>query len=163
MKRLILLLLIGLLTIAPLLFAAEAQLPKPAELPVEVTASKLEALQQQRQAIFSGEVVAKQGDITLYSDKLIVFLLPDQDQVERMEATGKVRVIQLDRTATADRAVYHQQQGTLLLYGNAKVHQGQNEISGEEIIVYLQEDRSVVKSGDTGRVKAILFPKQEQQ
>ncbi|HEY5674955.1 MAG TPA: lipopolysaccharide transport periplasmic protein LptA [Malonomonas sp.] len=142
-------------------FSADEQLPKPSSLPVEVTARNLEALKLQRQVIFTGEVVAKQGDITLYCDKLTVFSLPEADQVERMEAFGNVRVVQLDRTATAEQAIYRQQAGTLVLIGNAKVHQGQNQVAGDEITVYLQEDRSVVKSKETGRVRAVLFPEQK--
>lgn len=157
---------LGLLIVTVLLFAVPSfagkeQLPQPANLPVEVTARHLEARQQQHQAIFTGEVVAKQGDITLYCDKLTVFSLPEENQVDRMEASGNVRVIQLDRTATADQAIYRQQAGTLVLIGNAKVHQGQNQVTGDEITVYLQEDRSVVKSNETGRVRAILFPEQK--
>lgn len=153
-----------LLFCATTAFAEKEQLPKPASLPIEVTAQQLEADQLQQQATFSGEVVAKQGDITLYSDKLVVYSLPDQNQVDRLEAFGHVRVVQLDRIATADRAVYRQQQNTLVLYGNAQVHQGQNQVAGNEITVFLKENRSIVKSGsDGGRVKAILFPRQKQE
>ena len=164
MKRQVLPNLLGFLLLVSGAGFAE-QLPKPAALPIEVTAQQLEADQGQRQATFSGDVVAKQGDITLYSDKLSVFSLPDQDQADRLEAFGNVRVVQQDRTATADRAVYQQSQGTLTLFGNAEVHQGQNRVAGEEIIVYLQENRSIVKSGGSSRVKALLFPqlKQDQE
>ncbi|NOY13107.1 MAG: lipopolysaccharide transport periplasmic protein LptA [Deltaproteobacteria bacterium] len=162
MNRPVQLLLLGLLLYASAAVAQSAALPQPAALPIEVTAQQLEADQQQRQAIFSGKVVAKQGDITLYCDRLVVYSLPKQDQVDRLEASGNVRVIQLDRTATADRAVYRQRQGTLVLYGHAKVHQGQNLVSGDEITVYLRENRSVVKSGDGRRVKAVLFPAKPQ-
>jgi lipopolysaccharide export system protein LptA len=162
MNRLVLLLLLGLMLCATGAVAESDQLPKPSSLPIEVTAQQLDADQGQRQATFSGEVVAKQGDITLYCDKLVVYSLPDQDQVDRLEAFGNVRVIQLDRTATADRAVYRQLQGTLTLYGNAEVIQDKNKVAGDEITVYLQENRSVVKGGDNGRVKATLFPKQKQ-
>lgn len=163
MNRPVLLLLAGILTVSSVLFAAEEQLPKPANLPVEVTARQLEASQQERRAIFTGDVIAKQGDMTLYCEKLVVYSLPEEDAIDRLEAFGAVRVVQLDRTATADRAVYRQQKGTLVLLGNAKVHQGQNLVAGEEITVFLQEDRSVVKSSETGRVRAVLFPKQEQK
>lgn len=162
MNRLVLLMVGVSWFCATTVLAANGQLPKPAALPIEVTAQQLEADQQQRQAIFSGEVVAKQGDITLYSDKLIVYSLPEQDQVERLEAFGHVRVVQQDRTATADRAIYRQLEDTLVLYGHAQVHQGQNQVQGDEITVYLKENRSIVKSGATGeRVKAVLFPKQK--
>jgi len=149
---------LSLLT-APVLAADE--LPQPSSLPIEVTAKQLEADQLQRTAVFSGDVVAKQGDITLYSDQLVIYSLPDEDQVDRLEAIGQVRVVQLDRVATAERAIYRQQQETLELYGQAEVQQGQNRVSGDEIVVYLGENRSVVKS-DGGRVKAVLFPQQKQ-
>ncbi len=161
LNKLILPLLLSFLLSAPVVAETES-LPKPTALPIEVTAQQLDADQEQRQATFTGEVVAKQGDIILYCNKLIVYSLPDEDQVDRLEAFGQVRVVQLDRTATADRAVYRQLQGTLVLYGNAEVHQGQNKIAGNEITVYLQENRSVVKAGDSGRVKAVLFPQQKQ-
>lgn len=161
MNRLALLLLISFLLCTSVIAGTEP-LPKPSTLPIEVTALQLDADQGQRQATFTGEVVAKQGDIVLYCDKLIVYSMPEEDQVDRLEAFGQVRVVQLDRTATADRAVYRQLQGTLTLYGNAEVHQGQNNIAGNEITVFLQENRSVVKGGDSGRVKAILFPQQKQ-
>ncbi len=162
MNRAIIFLLLGLLVTVSAAFAQQDRLPQPSSLPIEVTAQQLEAHQEQRQAIFSGDVVAKQGDITLYSDKLVVYSLEEQNQVDRLEASGHVRVIQLDRTATADRAIYRQQQGTLVLYGNAEVHQGQNKVAGDEITVYIRENRSVVKSGESGRVKAVLFPQSKQ-
>ncbi len=163
MKKWLLWLVIYSLLVPVQGFATEEGLPQPSGLPVEITAQTLEAMQQQRQAIFTGEVVAKQGDMSLYCDKLVVYSLPDEDKIDRLEAFGQVRVVQLDRTATADRAVYRDQEGILVLIGNAKVHQGQNQVAGDEITVFLLEDRSLVKSGDDGRVRAIFFPKQEQK
>ncbi len=160
-NKLILLLVTGLLFV-PYTFAESERLPKPSNLPIEVTAKQLEAHRQQRQAVFSGEVVAKQGDMTLYCDRLVVYSLPDQDEVERLEAIGNVRVVQIDRTATAQRAIYYQLVGKLVLFGDAKVHQGPNLVSGEEITVFIREERSLVKSGDSGRVKAVLFPEKKQ-
>lgn len=161
MSRLVLLVLGVLLFSAVACLALDESLPQASNLPVEVTAQHLEARKQERQAIFTGDVVAKQGDLTLYCDTLTVFSLPEGEQIDRMEAAGHVRVVQLDRIATADLAIYRQQAGTLQLIGNANVHQGQNQVSGDEIIVYLQEDRSVVKSKETGRVRAVLFPEQK--
>ncbi len=149
-----------LLSVVPRVTAAE--LPQPSALPIEVTAQRLEADQLQRKAVFSGEVVAKQGDITLYSDELVVYSLPDEDRIDRLEAIGQVRVVQLDRVATAQRAVYRQQQETLELFGQAEVQQGQSRVTGDEIVVYLRENRSIVKSEGGGRVKAVLFPQQKQ-
>jgi len=142
--------------------AAEQQHTQTSELPIEITAQQLEALQEKGQAIFTGNVVATQGDITLHCDRMVVFSQDGQQQVERLEAYGNVRVVQLDRTATADQAIYRQRQGTLVLLGNARLLQGQNQVSGNEITVYLQENRSVVKSQEGQRVKAVIFPETKQ-
>lgn len=158
------LLIFGALCFFPLNNIAASELPEfDSKQPIEITSQQLEVLQQQRQSIFSGDVVAKQGDMTLYSQQLTVFLQPDVDQFERLEATGGIRVVQLDRTATATKATYYQVGERLVLSGNANVVQGSNQISGEEITLYLQENRSVVKSSKNGRVKAIIIPEQVQE
>lgn len=163
MNRSILVLLAVLLFLAVAAHAEQDELPQPSELPIEVSAQRLEALRDQRQAIFTGDVIAKQGDLTLYCEKLVVYSLPEEDKVDRLEASGGVRVVQLDRTATAERAVYRRADSTLVLMGNAQVHQGQNQVSGDEITVFLLENRSLVKSHDSGRVRAVLFPEQKKQ
>jgi len=144
-------------------FATEATPKLDRTQPIEITAQELEVLQQQRQSIFTGEVVATQGDMTLYAEKLTVFFQQDQDQIKRLEATGKVRVIQLDRVATADKAVFHQTDDTLVLIGNAEVTQGQNKVSGDEITLYLKENRTLIKSSKKNRVKATIVPEKKQE
>ena len=47
-----------------------------------------------------------------------------------------------------------------MLSQNAVVHDGPNEVSGDRIVVYLDEERSVVEGGG-GRVKAVLFPSKD--
>jgi len=158
------LLILSALCFLPLNGIAASELPEfDSKQPIEITSQQLEVLQQQRQSIFSGDVVAKQGDMTLYSQQLTVFLQPDIDQFERLEATGSIRVVQLDRIATATKATYYQVGERLVLSGNANVVQGSNQISGEEITLYLQENRSVIKSSENGRVKAIIIPEQVQE
>ncbi len=133
--------------------------------PIEITARQLEAFQSERKSVFTGDVIAKQGDMTLFAETLTVFFQQEQNQVERMEALGGVRVVQLDRVATAEKAIFQQADETLTLIGQAEVRQGQNQIAGEEIILYLKESRSLIKSSEKGRVKAVIVPekKQEQQ
>ena len=101
--------------------------------------------------------------MTLYAEKLIVFLQKDQDQIERLEAIGGVQVLQLDRIATAEKAVFYQVEERLVLSGNAEVTQGQNKIFGDEITLYLKENRSPVQSFENGRVKAVIVPEKKQE
>jgi len=129
--------------------------------PIEITSQKLEVLQQQRRSIFTGDVVAKQGEMTLYADKLVVVLQKSQDQVKRLDATGGVKVLQLDRIATAEKAVFYQVEDKLVLSGNAVVTQGKNKVSGAEITLYLQENRTLIKSSKKNRVRAVIVPEKK--
>lgn len=143
--------------------AADTKMGLDRNQPLEITAQQLEVLQQQRQSIFTGDVVAKQGDMTLYADKLIVFLHKDQDQIERLDAIGGVRVVQLDRIATAEKAVFHQVEEVLVLSGNAEVVQGKNKVSGDEITLYIKENRTLIKSSKKSRVKAVIVPEKKSE
>ena len=164
MSRWLLLVLFGIsCCCGSVVFADEAKPELDRNQPIEITAQQLEVLQQQRQSIFTGDVVAKQGEMTLYADKLIVVFKKNQDQVERLEVIGGVRVLQLDRIATAAKAVFYQAEERLILSGNAEVTQGQNKISGDEITLYMKENRSLVKSSENSRVKAVIVPAKKQE
>ncbi|MEA3362726.1 MAG: lipopolysaccharide transport periplasmic protein LptA [Thermodesulfobacteriota bacterium] len=164
MSRWFLLVLLGISSCCvSVVFAAEVKPELDRDQPIEITSQKLEMLQQQRQSTFTGDVVAKQGDMTLFAEKLIVFFHKDQDQVERLEAIGSVRALQLDRIATAEKAVFYQVEEKLVLSGNAEVTQGKNKISGDEITLYLQDNRTLINSSENNRVKAVIVPEKKQE
>lgn len=129
--------------------------------PIEITSKQLEILQSEGKSVFTGDVLAKQGDMTLSANELVVFFLKEDNQIDRFEATGDVLFTQLDKTATADKAVYLQRDEILLLTGNAQVHQGENQIAGDEITFYVRENRSLVKSSVHNRVKAVIVPEKQ--
>jgi len=130
--------------------------------PIEIVSQHLEMSELQRQSIFTGEVVAKQGEMTLTTDKLTVVFEQDQDVVDHLVALGNVKVVYLDRTAIAEKGVFYQLEEKLILTGNAKVTQGENTISGDEIILFLKENRSLVKSSENHRVRATIIPEKKQ-
>jgi lipopolysaccharide export system protein LptA len=125
--------------------------------PLEITSSRLEVFQEEQKSIFSGDVVAQQGDKTLYTDQLTV-IFDDQNDVSRVEAAGNVRIEEPLRNARGNHAVFDRQADTLILSGNAEVVQGENRIAGDEITLFIGQNRSVVKSHDTGRVRAVILP-----
>jgi lipopolysaccharide export system protein LptA len=159
MNRYILLLLFFLCS-SVIVYAAPAIPTIDTNLPVEIESQQLEIMQQENKSIFSGNVVATQGDMTLSADELSVFFI-EENQIDRLEAVGNVRFSQLDKIATSDKAVYHQLNGVLLLIGDAKVQQGKNLVSGDEITFYVQENRSVVKGSSQQRVKAVIVQEQK--
>ena len=64
------------------------------------------------------------------------------------------------RTATGGRAVFEQSERTVVLTENPVLHEGSNEVVGDRVVVYLDENRSIVEGGRK-RVKAVLYPSKE--
>ena len=164
MARWCLLIMFGILCCCgSVTFAEEADQNLDKNQPIEITAQHLEVLEQQRRSIFTGDVVAIQGDMTLSADQLIISLQESQDQIDRLEAIGSVRVVQLDRVATADKAVFKQAEEVLILTGHAMVSQGGNTVSGDEITLFMQENRTEIKGSEKNRVKAVIVPEKKKE
>jgi lipopolysaccharide export system protein LptA len=131
--------------------------------PVEITADRMEADDAAKTVIFSGNAVAKQGDVTITGDRLTIFAPPAGGDVERVLAEGHVRIVQGARVATGERAEYFRAEERIVLTGSPRVSEGANLVQGHEIVVFVKENRSVVKSGRDGRVNAVFTPQGEGQ
>lgn len=129
-------------------------------LPITVKSNEMNADNVGRTAVFSGKVVAKQGDVTIFSDKLVVSYADKGDGVEKIEAFGNVRIVQLNRTGLSDQAVYESSTGRIVMTGSPRVLQGNDRISGKVITYYVDDEKSYVTSdGDPkARVEAVINP-----
>jgi len=162
MKRLFLCLLLSVLCAFATIGVAATEPEFDQNQPIEIVSEHLEISEQQRQSVFTGDVVATQGEMTLNTDKLTVVFQQDQDAVDHLIALGHVVFVYLDRRATAEKAVFYQQDEKLVLTGNAVITQGENTISGDEIVLFLRENRSLVKSAENRRVRAVITPEKKQ-
>ncbi len=129
-------------------------------LPITVKSNEMTADNKGKTAVFSGKVVAKQGDVTIFSDKLVVSYASKGGDVEKVEAIGNVKIVQLNRTGFADQAVYESRNGRIVLTGSPRIVQGGDSISGKVITYYVDDDKSDVSSdGDPkARVEAVINP-----
>jgi lipopolysaccharide export system protein LptA len=161
--RLILLILLQLASADQLLAQNSAVEPGAfaSDQPIEIVADRLEGNQQLGNVKFFGNVVAKQGDVTIYAEEFDIYYQPDSREMEKIIARTGVRIVQGERVATAEQAVYYNKQGKVILTGSPKVHQGQDLVEGDEITVFLNEERSVVTGKEGGRVNAVFHPQGE--
>ena len=127
-------------------------------LPITIKSNELSADNKGKTAIFTGKVVAKQGDITIFADKITVNYGEKKGEVEKIAADGNVRIIQENRTGIAAHAVFESKAGRMTLTGNPKVMQGADTLSGEIITYFIDEDRSVITGGSNRRVEATILP-----
>jgi lipopolysaccharide export system protein LptA len=81
-------------------------------------------------------------------------------KVKEIVATGSVRIDQGTRFATGGKAVFDQTSRTVVLTENPVLHDGPNEVAGDRVVVFVDENRSVVEGGRK-RVKAVVFPNKQ--
>jgi lipopolysaccharide export system protein LptA len=117
----------------------------------------MEADNRNRTVDFSGNVVAKREDMVIFSDRISAYYT-EQGKIRQTIARGNVKINQQDRTATCQVATFSQPSQTIVLTGKPKVWQDKNILSGDRIIIYLEEDRIVVEGEKRNRVNATIYP-----
>ena len=131
--------------------------------PVEIESKSLEFNARENIAVFRGDVVTTQGDVVMHSAVLRIEFpqsggtMGGVERPRSVVAEGDVRIAQGTRVARGNRAEFDEAKRVLVLSGDAVLHEGANQVRGERIVVYLDEDRSMVE-GTHSRVKAILVP-----
>lgn len=159
MKRFLLALLIISLLAATAPFAADKQALTRSSEPIHIRSDQLVADSSKKMATFSGNVAARQGDLTIYAERLVVSYSETGNEISSAEVFGSVRIIQGERRAQADHGLYDAKGGKIMLDGNPKVFQHDDVISGKAITYFLDEERSEVTSGPGTRVEAVIHPR----
>ena len=147
------------LFLAAALCSAQAAPVERNSLPIQIKSNELLTDNASRTATFIGKVSARQGDVTIYSDKLVIHYSSGEKEVDKVEAFGNVRIVQENRLGEADHAVYENKAGKITLDGNPKVVQGEDAITGNVITYFVDEQKSVVTGGPDKRVNAVIHPK----
>jgi lipopolysaccharide export system protein LptA len=127
--------------------------------PIQIKSNELSSDANGKVATFSGSVVATQGDVTIYCDRLVVHYGARERDISKVEALGNVRVLQGNRKGEAGRAQFDNLAGTIILEDNPRVSQGSDTVTGKVITFYLNEQKSVVTGGADRRVEAVINPK----
>jgi len=107
--------------------------------------------------VFSGHVHAEQSGNELTTNILHV-QMNKQSQIQEMIADGNVRMSQGQHWATGDHAVLDESAHTLVLTGSPVVHDGNDQIAGSKIPVFLQSGKSEVADP-----KAVIFPRESKR
>ncbi len=128
--------------------------------PVDVVADTMEGLEKGKVIVFTGNVIAKQEDLYLFSDTLTAYMNEESNEIERAKAQGNVKIVKLDRTATCKEADFYNDKGEIILRGNVVVFSGNDKVSGETVTYYINEDRVHVQGEKDKRAKALITPKQ---
>jgi len=129
--------------------------------PVEITAERMRSLDGGKKIIFSGNVIATWGELTINSDILEIYNSKEtKSQTDEIVAIGNVIITKKNKRAKGDRAVYLDKLQKIILTGKpyATAWEDKNIIEGKEMIFLLEQDRFVVNH----RVRMKLFPQKKQ-
>jgi len=142
--------------------------------PIKITSATLEVRDKDKMATFSGDVHLVQGDTTMRSQTLVVFYEEDaqspapasgqakqNQEIKRVEAKGKVIVVQKDQTATGESGIFDMKSNTVTLVGNVVISQGQNVVKGDTLTVDMTTGVSRIvcgKAQEKCRVQGLFQP-----
>jgi len=148
-----------------------------------ITAKKMTVKNQDSQAVFEGAVVLTRGTLIVYSDRMVVMFHeqdpsssenqkghqsvkggapsrgPDAvpavstRSVNRIEATGRVKIEKDSGSATCEKAIYYHDGDKIVLTGDPVAWDKGTRVSGKQITMFLAEDRSVVEGGSHVRIE----------
>lgn len=134
---------------------------------LSITSKKMTLTNQENTILFEGDVVLERESMILKARKLeVVFNPASANQQGLMEtadkkrelstitATGDVEFVQGTRTIVSNKVIYNKKDEKMVFTGSPNVRQGEDQLKGERITVYLQEDRVVVEGGE-----AVLHPR----
>ena len=161
-KPYLVLALLPLLALAPALGQSGAQ-PKAkagSNAPVDVGADRIEVQDRANRAILTGNVVATQGNLTMNSDRLTVIYANraggsapaagSGPQIQRLEASGGVRLRTPTETAHSQFAIYDVPRRLVTMIGAVNLDQGANHVQGGRLVLDLDTHRAVVDGGAAG-------------
>ena len=114
---------------------------------LDVSSERMTFDSKTRIFIFEEKVRILRCTMTILCDRLQVLNDASDKNIERIIATGNVRFQQGTRSAVAERADYFESGQRLVLTGNPRVWDTQehDELTGEEIVLLLQEEKALVK------------------
>ncbi len=105
-----------------------------------ITSTQLSFDQQQRMAVFDGNVVVTDREVKIMADRLKVFFT-EENKPDRIEADGRVTIIRNDLKATGEKATYDIKEGKMQLTGNPRIQRDQDMLTGETVTLWRNSKR----------------------
>jgi lipopolysaccharide export system protein LptA len=112
---------------------------------VVITSETFTADNKSNTAIFEGTVVATIKDITIHSDRMTIYYDGSRGSIEKIHATGSVRVHRGGSAIFSDDATYLGNEEKIVFTGEPKLVDGENVVTGTRIIYFLKDDRAIVE------------------
>jgi|GEM_PF-1082353 lipopolysaccharide export system protein LptA len=125
---------------------------KKEQVPTIITSVSLTADNKAKTALFTGSVVAKKADSTIYADRMLVYYSEGESgsNIDKIECDGNVKLVRGDRVVTSGKMVYYA--GTdktderAIFTDSPRAAEGKNVVTGTKMTYYMKDDRSLVEN-----------------
>lgn len=116
--------------------------------PVDVAADRIEVQDRADRAIFAGNVVVRQANLTLTAARVTVaYTSGGGIQIERIDASGGVTVRSPSETARGNFGIYDLNERIITLVGNVTLTRGASHVNGGRLVIDLNTGRAVMDGG----------------
>lgn len=140
--------------------------------PIKIDADKLDVFDKEGRAVFSGNVVAVQGESTMNCSLMTVFYEQNREQggstpgaqasndsaIKKIDCKGPVTIVSRTQVATGKNATFDRVANKIYLTGDAALSDGPNVTRGERVVYDINTGIASVENAPGGRVRALFVP-----
>ena len=141
--------------------------------PIKIDANKLDVFDKEGRAVFTGEVVAVQGESTMKCTVMTVFYEQrdqngaqatpaaqgaDDSAIKKIDCKGPVTIVSRTQVATGENATFDRGSNKIMLTGNATLSDGPNVTKGERVLYDINTGVANIETAPGGRVRALFVP-----
>ena len=124
--------------------------------PVNYAADRIELQDRQNRVVLSGDVAIRQGDLSLNAARTTVaYSDAGSLSIQRIDATGGVRVARGNETARGDVAIYDFNRRVITMVGNVALRRGSDTLNGGRLVIDLNSGVSSVDGRARGSSSAL--------
>jgi lipopolysaccharide export system protein LptA len=120
---------------------------KNAQEPIIITSNRMEGEQLGEKVTFTGSVILKKEGMTLQSDIMVVYYDARSKDIKEIDASGNVIVRKDGRVAMSNDAFYYSRDEKIVLTGDPRIIENDNELGGKKITLFMRSDHSLVEGG----------------
>lgn len=126
--------------------------------PLKITAKYLEITQVKKNIYrfhYKTNVITVQGDSKIYSDELIAFYDKLKKNLIKVKFIGNVKIKSRTTICSCNKSIYIPDKQKIYLEGNVKIFQDKNLFNGDEMIIDLKNNTTILK-GTSKRINTIF-------
>jgi lipopolysaccharide export system protein LptA len=138
----------ALASLSPALSQTSSLKGHNSDAPVDVAADRIEVQDRADRAIFSGNVVVRQAELTMTAARLTVAYSEGGGiQIQRLDASGGVTVRSPSESAQGRFAIYDLGRRIITLIGGVTLTRGASHVSGGRLVLDLDSGQAVMDGG----------------